>query len=46
MRAVGVTWGYGTAEELEAAGAAALCAAPAELAGTVLPLLERPASAV
>jgi phosphoglycolate phosphatase len=45
MPAIGVTWGYGTAEELEAAGAAALCASPAELAGAVLTLLEPRVSA-
>jgi phosphoglycolate phosphatase len=36
MRAIGVTWGYGSADEL--AGAAALCASPRELAGAVLGL--------
>lgn len=33
MRAIGVTWGYGTAEELHAARAARLCHAPSELPG-------------
>jgi phosphoglycolate phosphatase len=33
VRAIGVLWGYGSREELEAAGAQALCARPAELAG-------------
>jgi phosphoglycolate phosphatase len=36
MRAVGVTWGYGSAEELAAAGAAALCDSPARLAAVIL----------
>ncbi len=36
---VGVTWGYGTREELEAAGAASLCHAPADLSAAVLALL-------
>jgi phosphoglycolate phosphatase len=31
VRAVGALWGYGTREELEAAGAQAYCAAPREL---------------
>lgn len=31
VRSIGVLWGYGTARELTAAGADALCAAPAEL---------------
>src|SRR5262249_29414053 len=35
---VGVTWGYGTAGELVAAGACALCPAPAGLAAIVLGL--------
>ena len=30
MRTVGVTWGYGSIDELTAAGAASLCAAPPE----------------
>jgi phosphoglycolate phosphatase len=38
---VGVTWGYGSAEELERAGAVTLCGAPTELAATALALLER-----
>ncbi|HET6263693.1 MAG TPA: HAD hydrolase-like protein [Usitatibacter sp.] len=33
VRAVGALWGYGTREELEAAGAQAFCAAPRELLG-------------
>ena len=33
VRAVGALWGYGTREELEAAGAQAYCAAPRELLG-------------
>lgn len=36
---IGVTWGYGTAEELRTAGAARLCTAPGELAPTVDALL-------
>ena len=32
---VGVLWGYGDADELREAGAAALCAAPGDLTGTV-----------
>ena len=39
MRAIGVTWGYGSTAELEAAGAAALCRAPADLPATALGLL-------
>jgi phosphoglycolate phosphatase len=35
LGAIGVTWGYGSAEELTAAGAAALCHAPAGLAELV-----------
>ena len=35
---VGVTWGYGSRAELQAAGAATLCDAPADLAGIVLEL--------
>lgn len=42
MRAIGVTWGYGSVDELTAAGAAALCASPARLAHSVFDLL-RPA---
>jgi phosphoglycolate phosphatase len=42
MRALGVTWGYGSREELTAAGAAVLCATPAELASSVLSLLDAP----
>jgi phosphoglycolate phosphatase len=38
MRAVGVTWGYGSPEELRAAGAAALCDSPDRLAEAVLEL--------
>jgi phosphoglycolate phosphatase len=36
---VGVTWGYGSREELTHAGAAVLCEAPVDLASTVLGLL-------
>jgi phosphoglycolate phosphatase len=35
---VGVTWGYGSVEELQAAGAAILCDAPAKLVAAVLVL--------
>ena len=35
---VGVTWGYGSRAELQAAGAAALCDAPGDLAASVLGL--------
>ncbi len=38
---VGVLWGYGSAEELRDAGAAALCAAPAELPHMTAALLAR-----
>jgi phosphoglycolate phosphatase len=31
MECIGVLWGYGSAEELEAAGAAAVVRTPAEL---------------
>lgn len=39
MRTVGVTWGYGSSEELTAAGAAVLCALPAALPSITLALL-------
>jgi len=39
MRTVGVTWGYGSIDELTAAGAATLCAAPPNLAQAALGLL-------
>ena len=39
IRAVGVTWGYGSRAELEGAGAAALCDAPGALASAALALL-------
>ncbi len=35
LRAVGVTWGFGTAEELRAAGADVLVDTPAELPAAV-----------
>jgi phosphoglycolate phosphatase len=38
---VGVTWGYGTADELADAGACALCPAPAGLAAMVLGVRDR-----
>ena len=40
MPAIGVTWGYGSAEELTKAGAITLCGAPGELVGAVLALPE------
>jgi phosphoglycolate phosphatase len=39
MRTIGVTWGYGSTNELTAAGAAALCASPRDLAQAALDLL-------
>jgi len=39
IRAIGVTWGYGSSEELTAAGAAALCETPDALAEAVLGLI-------
>jgi phosphoglycolate phosphatase len=39
IRTVGVTWGYGSTDELIAAGAAALCSAPQDLAQAALDLL-------
>ena len=39
MCTVGVTWGYGSIDELTAAGAASLCAAPPDLPRAVLCLL-------
>jgi phosphoglycolate phosphatase len=39
IRAVGVTWGYGSRAELEGAGAVALCDAPGALASAALALL-------
>ena len=41
MRALGVLWGYGSREELEAAGADALVAAPHDLAAAALALVGR-----
>ena len=40
MPAIGVTWGYGSAHELEKAGAAVLCNAPGALAATALTVLK------
>jgi phosphoglycolate phosphatase len=37
VRALGALWGYGTAEELESAGAHALCESPAELPRALAP---------
>lgn len=42
MRAVGVTWGYGSTEELTAAGAAVLCRSPDRLADAVSGLMRTP----
>jgi phosphoglycolate phosphatase len=39
MRGLGVLWGYGSRDELETAGADRLVDAPADLAGTVLSML-------
>jgi phosphoglycolate phosphatase len=39
IRTVGVTWGYGSTDELTAAGAAALCLSPQDLSQTALDLL-------
>ncbi|MDZ4869652.1 MAG: HAD hydrolase-like protein [Alphaproteobacteria bacterium] len=41
MRGLGVLWGYGTREELETAGADHLADAPADLAHTVLTMIDR-----
>jgi phosphoglycolate phosphatase len=41
MRGLGVLWGYGTRDELEAAGADQLVESPADLARTVLSTLNR-----
>jgi phosphoglycolate phosphatase len=41
---VGVTWGYGSVEELTAAGAAVLCHSPDALAGVVSGPLTRPSA--
>jgi phosphoglycolate phosphatase len=43
MRTLGVTWGYGSTEELTAAGVAALCPSPADLAEAVLGLMRHAA---
>lgn len=42
MRAVGVTWGYGSSDELNAAGATMLSNSPDRLAGMVLDLMDSP----
>ena len=39
---VGVTWGYGTPQELLSAGAVALAESPAEVAELVLGAYQRP----
>jgi phosphoglycolate phosphatase len=36
VESIGVTWGFGTLEELDAAGAGAICATPAEVVDSVL----------
>lgn len=41
MRGLGVLWGYGTRDELEAAGADQLVESPADLACTVLAMVNR-----
>jgi phosphoglycolate phosphatase len=40
MRSLGVLWGYGTRDELEAAGADQLVDSPADLASTVLSMVD------
>ncbi|MEO0986924.1 MAG: HAD hydrolase-like protein, partial [Cyanobacteria bacterium J06639_14] len=40
ITAVGVTWGFGTEDELQAAGAIALCHTPADLPD-ILPILKQ-----
>jgi phosphoglycolate phosphatase len=40
MRGLGVLWGYGTRDELETAGADHLVDSPADLAGTVLSMVD------
>ena len=37
---IGVLYGYGSPEELKRAGAAAICATPAELPGTIASILK------
>jgi len=44
IAAVGVTWGYGSEQELRTAGAATLCHAPSDLAATVLGALAVPSA--
>jgi len=44
LSAIGVTWGYGSAEELTQAGAAVLCEAPTALADAVVGFATRPLS--
>jgi phosphoglycolate phosphatase len=46
MPTVGVTWGYGSGAELTAVGAACLCHSPADLASTVLALLQTGAAGI
>ncbi|CCD92251.1 putative haloacid dehalogenase-like hydrolase family protein; Phosphoglycolate phosphatase [Bradyrhizobium sp. ORS 375] len=41
MRSLGVLWGYGSREELEAAGAGRLVETPSDLARAVMTMLER-----
>jgi phosphoglycolate phosphatase len=40
MRSLGVLWGYGTRDELKTAGADQLVDSPADLAGTVLSMVD------
>jgi phosphoglycolate phosphatase len=40
VRAIGVLWGYGSRDELQGAGADAVCAVPGDLAGCVARVLE------
>jgi phosphoglycolate phosphatase len=44
VRAIGVLWGYGSREELLAAGADTLCETPERLPAVVTDLLGGPAS--
>jgi phosphoglycolate phosphatase len=40
MRGLGVLWGYGTRDELETAGADQLVHSPADLARTILAMVD------
>ena len=46
MRTIGVTWGYGSRDELVTAGAAVLCAAPPDLAQVAGQLFQQRAEAL